>query len=271
MKYNKIKCKLNKVISGFALISMVCTIMTPISALAEDTQEQAQEVGEEKKITHGTATEWITEDMVNNTPPTDYAVNKATQGDAQNGAYNAYFLEDEIQTVYIEIEENNLNYLLQNAIDESYVMATSVTIGDVTLGYPGLRTKGSYTLEHSVTENEGSDRFSFTINFGKYIKKKDYGSKQNFFGCDKISFNNFFFDKTMMKKFGIYLFAVYDDAIRIADSQLLEVLESGRSRKECFHIASLDILQQNLFYDIFLKVGLQIIVKEGKYHFGVSE
>ena len=156
---------------------------------------------EEKEITHGTATEWITEDMLNNTPPADYVVNNATQGKAENGDYSAYFLETEVQEVHITIDENNLNYLLQNAVDEPYVMTTSVTIGDATLGYCGLRTKGSYTLEHSYTENEGSDRFSFTINFGKYIKKSEYGKKQNFFGCDKISFNNFFFDKSMMKEF----------------------------------------------------------------------
>lgn len=156
---------------------------------------------EEKELTHGTATEWITEDMLNNTPPADYTVNSAAQGEAETGAYSAYFLEDDIQTVHIEMDENNLNYLLQNALDEPYVMTTSVTIGDVTLGYCGLRTKGSYTLEHSYTENEGSDRFSFTVNFGKYIKKSEYGEKQNFFGCDKISFNNFFFDKSMMKEY----------------------------------------------------------------------
>jgi len=198
MHNNKIKRRFNKSTIMLLITAMFCSMAAPTATtLAEETQEST----EEKRITHGTATEWITEDMVNNVPPAEYVVNKATQGDAKDGAYNAYFLEDEIQTVSIEIDENNLNYLLQNAIDEPYVMATSVTIGDVTLGYPGLRTKGSYTLEHSVTENEGSDRFSFTVNFGKYIKKKDYGSKQNFFGCDKISFNNFFFDKTMMKEF----------------------------------------------------------------------
>lgn len=152
-------------------------------------------------ISHGTADEWISEDMVNNTPPSDYKVNTATQGKAEDGEYNKYFLEDDIQEVHIEIEENNLNYLLQNAMDEPYVMTTSVTIGDTTLGYCGLKTKGAYTLEHSYTENPGSDRFSFTVNFGKYIKKADYGEKQDFYGCNKISFNNFFFDKSMMKEF----------------------------------------------------------------------
>jgi len=156
---------------------------------------------EEDRIMHGTATEWITEDKVNNTPPKDYVVNAKTQGKAKDGKYNDFFLEDTLQTVYIEIDENNLNYLLQNADEEPYVMTTSVTIGDVKLGYCGLKTKGSYTLEHAYTDNAGSDRFSFTVNFGKFIKKKDYGEKQNFYGCDKISFNNFFFDKSMMKEF----------------------------------------------------------------------
>ncbi len=189
--------RFNKIISGVLLGTLLLAAASPAAVYAD----VMEETNEEQKITHGTATEWITEDMINNTPPAEYTVNKATQGKAERGDYSVYFLEDEIQTVSIEIDENNLNYLLQNALAEPYVMTTSVTIGDATLGYCGLRTKGSYTLEHSVTENEGSDRFSFTINFGKYIKKKSHGEKQNFFGCDKISFNNFFFDKTMMKEF----------------------------------------------------------------------
>lgn len=190
------KNKRKRICCGLMLGALLLGLMAPQAVYGE---EEAS--GEEKKITHGTATEWILPDMINNTPPADYAVNPDTQGEAETGVYSAYFLKDNIQTVYIEIEENNLNYLLQNAGEEPYVMATSVSIGNATLGYCGLKTKGSYTLEHSVTENEGSDRFSFTINFGKYIKKKEYGEKQNFFGCDKISFNNFFFDKTMMKEF----------------------------------------------------------------------
>ena len=157
--------------------------------------------GKENAMHHGTTGEEISADMVDNTPPVDYVVNEAVRRKAAEGAYNAFFLEDSLQTVSIEIQENNLNYLLQNATEESYVMTDSVTIGEVTLGYCGLRTKGNYTLWHSFWDNSGSDRFSFTVNFGKYIKKADYGKKQNFYGVDKISFNNFFFDKTMMKEF----------------------------------------------------------------------
>lgn len=105
-----------------------------------------------------------------------------------------------MQTVSVSIDENNLNWLLQNAAGKPSVMTKTVTIGDTTLGYAGLKTKGNFTL--AQTNASTSDRFSFTINFGKYIKKKNgYSATQNFYGCNKISFNNFYYDKTMMKEY----------------------------------------------------------------------
>lgn len=150
---------------------------------------------------HGTTDAEITKGMLKETPPADYKVNMDMQKDASEGAYNAYFLDDDIQTVSIDVDEKNLNYLFQNAEEKPTVMTNSVTIGDQTIGYTGLKTKGNYTLAHTSSDNINSDRFSFTINFGKYIKKKEYGVKQNFYGCSKISFNNFYFDKSMMKEF----------------------------------------------------------------------
>ena len=151
--------------------------------------------------THGTSDDWISEDELTTQVPESYVVDPATQGDAKDGLYNAYFLKDGLQTVSIEIGENNLNYLLQNAADEPYVLTQSVTIGHTTLGYCGLRTKGNFTLAHAYSDNPGSDRFSFTVNFGEYVTKADFGEKQTFFGCDRISFNNFYFDKSMLKEF----------------------------------------------------------------------
>ena len=155
-------------------------------------------------IGHGTSDKWLGIGDVNNSAPADYEINKDTQGVARDGEYNKYFLKEDIQEVYIDIAENNLNYLLQNAKEEPYVMTDSVTIGDTTISYCGLKTKGDYTLYHSYEDNYGSDRFSFTINFGKFINKDRYGEKQTFYGCEKISFNNFFFDKSMMKEFVAY-------------------------------------------------------------------
>lgn len=150
---------------------------------------------------HGTnRNEMVDEAALNNTPPTDYVIPEGTQAKAKEGRYDKYFLKDDLQTVSITLEEDNLNWLLQNAGSKPSVMTKSVTIGDTTLSYAGLKTKGNFTL--AQTNASSSDRFSFTVNFGKYIKKKNgYPATQNFYGCDKISFNNFFFDKTMMKEY----------------------------------------------------------------------
>ena len=99
------------------------------------------------------------------------------------------------------MDKNNLDYLFQNGSEKPTVMADSVKIGDETYGYVGLKTKGNYTLDHTYNDNVANDRFSFSINFGKYITKEKYGEDQNFHGCDKISFNNFYFDKSMLKEY----------------------------------------------------------------------
>ncbi len=151
---------------------------------------------------HGTAAEPVTKKELKDTPPSpeEYNVNMGMQREAKDGAYNAYFLKDDIQTVRISLDEKNLNYLLQNAGDKPTVMTDQVVIGHEAIHYTGLKTKGNYTL--AETNQSDSDRFSFTVNFGKYIKKKKgYAATQNFYGCNKISFNNFFFDKTMMKEY----------------------------------------------------------------------
>lgn len=182
----------SSLLSGALAISLVLGCVSP-SAMAAQVQVQGQ---------HGTASETITKKDLKDIPPSpeEYAVDMSMQRDAKEGAYNAYFLKDDIQTVKIDINEVNLNYLLQNAGDKPTVMTDKVSIGNKSIYYTGLKTKGNYTL--AETNKSDSDRFSFTLNFGKYIKKKKgYAATQNFYGCNKISFNNFFFDKTMMKEY----------------------------------------------------------------------
>ncbi len=142
----------------------------------------------------------VTESDLKNDPPADYVIPDGLVQDAKDGMYKKYFPKDSIQTVSITIPKDNLDYILQNAAEKPSAMTTSVTVGDTTVGYAGLKTKGNYTLQHTWSDSD-SDRFSFTVNFGKYIKKKNYGKKQNFYGCSKISFNNCFFDKTFMKEY----------------------------------------------------------------------
>ncbi|MCR5685978.1 MAG: CotH kinase family protein [Lachnospiraceae bacterium] len=135
--------------------------------------------------------------------PGDYTVNEATQADARDGEYDSFFPKDKLQEVRINVDEQDLAYLFNNALDKPYVPAESVSIGASTVKYAGLRTKGDYTLKHGREEND-SNRFSFTVNFGRYVKKSDYGKKQSFYGLNRVCFNNFYFDKSMLKEYCAY-------------------------------------------------------------------
>lgn len=177
------KKTLKKIVASVMLSAIVMTNMPAAEVLAM----------------HGTSTEVITKDMLTKKAPTDYVIPEEMQADASEGLYSQFFLKDSLQTVSITIDENNFNYLLQNALDEPNVMTESVTIGDKTIGYAGLKTKGNWTLR--ATNDSGSDRFSFTVNFGKFVTKKTHGAKQNFYGLGKVSFNNMFHDKTAMKEY----------------------------------------------------------------------
>ena len=53
-----------------------------------------------------------------------------TQGD-----YTKLFDHESIQDVFIDIDENDWNYMLQNAMDKPTVLTNSVTIGDQTISY----------------------------------------------------------------------------------------------------------------------------------------
>ena len=132
-----------------------------------------------------------------------YEINSDTQGKAKEGTYAKLFNKETIQDVKISIDENNWNYLLQNAIDKPTVLASSVSIGDDTVKYAGIKTKGNLTLKE--VWNSSSDRFSFTINFGKYINNDNgYTDKQNLYDLRKVALNNIYGDATLMKEYLSY-------------------------------------------------------------------
>lgn len=132
-----------------------------------------------------------------------YEINSDTQGKVKEGTYAKLFNKETIQDVKISIDENNWNYLLQNAIDKPTVLSSSVSIGDDTVKYVGIKTKGNLTLKE--VWNSSSDRFSFTINFCKYINTDNgYTDKQNLYGLRKVALNNIYGDATLMKEYLSY-------------------------------------------------------------------
>ena len=145
----------------------------------------------------------VEEDDLKTKIPSDYDVNDSTQGKAKNGTYQKLFDTTSLQEVRIDIDENNWNYLLQNANSKEYVMADEVRVGEKSVGYVGLKTKGNTSLRE-LWESD-SDRFSFTVNVSKYIKKKKgYSATQNFYGLEKFSLNNVYGDASYLKEYLSY-------------------------------------------------------------------
>ncbi len=158
--------------------------------------------GNQGNFSHGSDT-IITEEELVTEIPKDYDVNSDLQAKASKGLYSCLFDKTTIQDVSIKIPEENWNYMLQNAGDKPTVMTESVTIGNDTIYYAGIKTKGNLTLSSILRSN--SDRFSFTVNFGKFIKKKaGYSETQNFYGLSKVALNNIYGDATLMKEYLSY-------------------------------------------------------------------
>lgn len=134
--------------------------------------------------------------------PSNYKINEATQGNASEATYSRLFDTENIKTVKINMSKKNLQYLLDNALDTPTVLANSISIDDDKINYVGIKTKGNSTLKNVHDDN--SNRFSFSINFGKYIKKSKYGEKQNFYGLHKVSLNNMYGDATLLKEYLSY-------------------------------------------------------------------
>lgn len=95
--------------------------------------------GNQTSYTHGSETT-VSESDLKTEIPSDYVVSDATQGSAKTADYAKLFQND-VEDVNITIDDNNWNYLLQNAINEPYVMADSISINGESVGYVGLNER----------------------------------------------------------------------------------------------------------------------------------
>ena len=185
-----------------ALFLTLFTMFIPYNVGAEEVNNNIMPGNNGTSYSHGSSTK-VTEDMLNTTIPKDYEINSDTQGSAKKGDYTELFDTDSVQNVYISLSDNNWDYLLQNAIDTPYVLTNSISIGGKTVKYAGIKTKGNLTLNQ--VWNSQSDRFSFAVNFGKYIKKSNgYYATQNLEGLSKVAFNNIYGDASLMKEYLSY-------------------------------------------------------------------
>lgn len=102
------------------------------------------------------------------------------------------FPHDQVVDVYIDIEEEDYNTMIDNAMSEETVMA-DINYNGYSFSNVGIRPKGNSSLK-SVA-NSDSERFSLDVELDYYI------DDQSLYGITKLNLNNLFSDPSMMAEY----------------------------------------------------------------------
>ena len=109
--------------------------------------------------------------------------------------YGGLFDTSYVHSVEVELSEEDWEDLKANPLNKTKYRAT-VTIDGTETANAAFSTKGNTSL--SQVADSDSDRYSFKINFGKYVKGKTY------YGLKKLALNNIMSDATYMKDYLSY-------------------------------------------------------------------
>lgn len=109
---------------------------------------------------------------------------------------NKIFDQSFVHNINIEISEEDWTDLLANPLNKTKYQV-DVTIDGEKIEDVSFATKGNTSLS-SVAQDEDSDRYSFKLNFGKFVKGQTY------YGLDKLNLNNIYADATYMKDYMAY-------------------------------------------------------------------
>ena len=150
---------------------------TPESSVTESTME-AQ--ASEESSTEKTGTD--TSDTASEKAEAEYA--------------SKLFDTSYVHSIDIEIAEVDWEDLLKNPTDKTKYKV-NVTIDGEEIDEVSISTKGNTSLS-SIASDDTTDRYSFKINFGKYV------DDQTYYGLDKLNLNNIYADATYIKDYISY-------------------------------------------------------------------
>ena len=102
---------------------------------------------------------------------------------------------DESRVHTIDVVMPNFDELLENALDENYMLCDVVIDGEI-LYNVGIRTKGNNSL-HLISKSD-SERYSLKIKFNQYNDGMSY------YGLDVMSLNTSFQDNSYLKDYMTY-------------------------------------------------------------------
>ena len=101
-----------------------------------------------------------------------------------------------VHTIDIEIAESDWKDLKENPLDKTKYQV-NVTIDGEKIEDVSFATKGNTSLSSVASDND-SDRYSYKLNFGKFV------DGQTYYGLDKLNLNNIYADATYMKDYMSY-------------------------------------------------------------------
>lgn len=130
-----------------------------------------------------------------------YVNSKNITDEASNSSSNFNYIEtifnkEQVTEIDLEIDEDNWNYLLDNAINEEYINA-NITVNGTKYNNVGIRAKGNSSLS-MIASDDTTDRYSFKVKFDEYV------DGQTLDGLSKIALNNVMSDATYMKEYLSY-------------------------------------------------------------------
>lgn len=112
-----------------------------------------------------------------------------------SAAYTAAFTEESVMQVALTVDETEWENLLENAMDEEFI-AVELSIDGVSYGVVGLRAKGNTSLSQVAASD--SDRYSFKLDFSKYVEGN------SFEGLNDMALNNMISDPSYLKEYLSY-------------------------------------------------------------------
>lgn len=128
---------------------------------------------------------------------TDGSWDKDTLGPTPGASNQAVevFSSDVVESIYIDIDSDDWDDLLENAVDETYYYA-DVSYKGVTLEDVAFRAKGNSSLDAVASMN--SERYSFKVDMNEYV------DGQKLLGLKKFVLNNSYNDPTYMREYIAY-------------------------------------------------------------------
>ena len=105
-----------------------------------------------------------------------------------------------VHTINIKISDSDWNDLIKNPLNKTKYRV-DVVIDGLEISNVSFKTKGNSSLRmvaNSPEEGPASNRYSFKINFSKYVKNQTY------FGLDKLNLNNLYADASYLNDYVSY-------------------------------------------------------------------